>query len=355
MKKSEVCHVRSVGHAPRRGQVTVCFAVGVVPVLVGILCLTADVGRMVTERARLQSAADAAVLAGAQVLLHQQVDHVDEPTARAAALAEANSLSYANCPRAGLSVEFGRKGATGAFEPVDTATKATAIRAKAFRSKDAPGGPLALAFAGFFGRGNCTPEAVAAAEIGYDIVAVQGAVAPFGIPYSPQYAVEAETDADEILRFYPCDGDLYDDVQDKTSLPGCFGLLNLDGGELSTTEIIDWITNGYDGGVELDTSKDPASLPVPGTSGFRAALQKTMNQLIGKDIIIMVYDTASGQGATSIFNCVGFVCGRITTCRLTGNDPCIEFTISKVGTTYEEVTVGDSPLDLNLRKIQLIQ
>jgi hypothetical protein len=308
-------------------------------------------------RARLQNAADAAVLAAAQVLLRDQCARVEESASRSSALTEAKSLKDANYPGAGLAVEFGYLDEQGGFVPSEAPTPARAVRAKAYRNAQAPEGRLELFFASLWGKHECDVMATATAEIGININAVNEAMTPFGVPYKyiTEYGLEPydpnDPDNNNSMVFYPCDGEVYDDIADTVTVPGCFGLLNLDGGDLSTSEIIEWITNGYPGEVELDP--ETGTTWIQGTSGFRAAMQKTMRDKIGETVIVMIYDEAINQGANALFEVIGFMAGQVTGCRLTGQDPYIEFTITEIS-LHQGISTGSSVPSPNIRKAQLV-
>jgi hypothetical protein len=341
----------------RDGQVAILFAVVIVPLLMAILALTVDVGYALYTRARLQNAADAAVLAAAQVVLRDQCAGLEESASRNSALAEAQSLKDANCPGAGLTVEFGYLDEHGAFVLSEAPTPARAVRAKAYRNAQAPEGRLELFFASLWGKHECDVMANATAEVACSINAAKGALTPFGVPYKyiEEFGLEPydpnDPENNSGMVFYPCDGEEYDEIADTVTVPGCFGLLNLDGGDLSTTEIIEWITNGYPGEVELDP--ETGSTWIGGTSGFRAAMQKPLRDRIGDEIIVMIYDEAINQGANASFEVIGFMAGTLTGCRLTGKDPYIEFTITEIA-LHQGISTGNATPSPNIRKVQLV-
>jgi hypothetical protein len=133
----------------------VLFAAAVV--LLAVLgALVADVGRIVTARAELQNAVDAAALAGAS----QLIGFVDS-NARDRALKEANALAAANyvagasLTLASADITFGSyDGETGTFTPESMAAASSAIDSimvTGRRTKDSPDGPIDLAFASLFG------------------------------------------------------------------------------------------------------------------------------------------------------------------------------------------------------------
>ncbi len=88
--------------------------------------------------------------------------------------------------------------------------------------------------------------------------------------------------------------------------PGCFGLLNLDGGSPNTPELWDWILNGYDG---FSVPKDPGYIWVTGSPGWRSTLVHTMQEMVDAEARMtgLVFDEAQGQGSNSEVRGIGVV------------------------------------------------
>lgn len=318
----------------------------VIVVLTCMLAITVDVGRMVLERALLQNGCDAAALAGAQVLMRERLDGASEPEARLAARKEAAAILHSNSEEAAVGIQFGGQGDDGPFAVVGASVAATRVRATALRNAGAPGGALPLVFAGFFTFGSADVTAAATAEVSDKIVGVSAGLGPFAVP---KHRIP---DLGEEMIFYPADPDAYDEGNGSdTVAPGCWGLLNLDGGDLGTTEIIDWLLNGYDEPLELDP--EDGYTWVSGTSGFRAALQKPLISIIGEPMIVLVYDELVGGGSNASFRCVEFMVLTITGCKLVGSDPYITGRVDVVDSIHNLKT-GDGNPSINIRKIQLI-
>jgi hypothetical protein len=311
---------------------------------------------MLHTRANLQNAADAAALAGAQILLRERCLGTEESASRALADAEAERLKQANCPGTIKEILFGNADALGAFVPADVSTPASAVKVIVRRNAAAAAGTVKLAFAPLLGTRECDVAASATAEFALDINGINDGMAPFGVPISRiDTDLDGTTDVEQgdQFNFYPCDGLDYDpETGDTTTIPGAFGLMNLDGGDLGTTEIIDWLINGYDAGVELDENGEKW---VDGTSGFRAAMQRTLQQLVdeGRELVVLVYDRAIQQGANADFRCVGFIAGKLTSVDLTGNDPHITFEVTEIAIGHG-ISTGNSTPSANIRKVQLV-
>ncbi|MCK4375437.1 MAG: hypothetical protein KAX19_08915 [Candidatus Brocadiae bacterium] len=331
----------------RRGQIVVMAPI-VIVVLTCMLAITVDVGRMVLERALLQNGCDAGALAGAQVLLREHLDGTGESEARSVALTEAISVFKSNSQDAGVAIEFGSAAEDGSFVAAGEDTPATRVRATALRDAGAPGGALPLVFAGFFTFGSADVTAAATAEVSDNIVGVSAGLGPFAVPKHRIPGLGEE------MIFYPADPDAYDEGNGwDTVAPGCWGLLNLDGGNLGTPELIDWIVNGYDGTIRKDPEQD--SVWIDGTSGFRATIEDAMIQKIGKPMILLVYDQIVGVGATTDFRCVGFLRITVNSVQLKGtNNPHISATVEQVSSLHDVITGGGVP-SVNIRKVQLVE
>jgi len=309
-----------------------------------MLALTVDVGRVVVEKSRLQNACDAAALAGAKVLLNERVDGRNERQCRQAAFREAEALYRANSPEAAVTIEFGSEGAGGSFAAASEAKAATLVRVRGRRDQDAPGGTLPMFFAGLVGVREARVSAAAVAQVATSVRGVLANLAPFGVPVERVPALGAS------ITFYPGDPKAYKEGKgDDKVVPGNWGLLNLDGGDLSTEELVDWIEHGTG---SLVVPADEGYVWVDGTSGFRAALNKTIRDKIGDPMIVVVYDKVVGTGSTAAFRCIGFLSVTITGCKLVGNDPYATCRVDQIVSLHDLVTGGwTSP---NVRKVQLV-
>lgn len=328
-------------HAPkqcrRSGQV-IALAPVIIVVLVAVLTLTIDVGRMFRTKAVLQNAADAASLAAAHVLATQQVAGESESDARAAALGEAMAVAAANCTDpdtvgAGVVVIFGCEGDEGGFVAADEETMATVVRVRAFRTDEAAGGSLAMVFGRIFGLDFCDVTSAATCEVATDIKGVSAGLRPFAI------WEEDVADLGQLMTFYE-----HEQIE-----PGLFGLLNLDGSSCGTPELADWILNGYGGLFAIDDGY----IWIDGSPGFRASLRDEIGHIVGEPIIVVVYDQVVGTGSNGDFRCIGFLNIVISDYRLTGNNKYIQCRVGAFMSVYELLTGGyySSP---NLQKIQLI-
>jgi len=230
----------------------------------------------------------------------------------------------------------------------DDSVAATAARVAVTRDADATAGPLSLFFGPVFGLDSADVRASATTKLSSNICGVRSNLAPFAVY---QGLVGSPGD---IITFYP-NGQDHSDADDLDeagwpTVPGCFGLLNLDGGSFGTTKAKDWILNGYDGGLVIPP--EVGYTWVSGGTGFRSSIRSAIEQRIGEPLIIAVYDRASGTGATAEFRVVSFMAVTITECQLTGSDKYIRGRIENLTVTGHFIA-GGSKITPNLAKVQL--
>ncbi len=315
-------------------------AVFAIVVVLAAAAMTIDVGHAFVAQARLQNASDSAALAAALELMSQFRGGESYSSAKAAATYEATALKDLNYPEAGILVYFGTWGADGEFLVYDgddwPQSGTMAVRATTFRDTTAPGGRLELLFAPVVGLADVELRRSAVAGIGTNIRTVYEGLSPFAI-YEDDVPALGEP-----MTIYPI----------SEPVPGCFGLLNLDGGSLGTPEIIDWILNGYDGGFTIDPVDGYTFFE--GSPGFRAAIEGAVQQRIGEVLTVCVYDEVTGQGANAHFRLVRFLALTIMECDLTGGDQHIDTRIEYL-TPIHDAAVGGSTTSPNLYRVQLVQ
>jgi len=337
--------VRKLFLSGRRGQLLIVSAL-VTVVMVAMLALSVDIGQIAVEKARLQNAADSAVLAATRVLADERIAGEAEVTCRAQARIAGTAIFQANTPDARVLLEFGTRDESGHFVPVAEDTAATAVRASAFRDSTAPGAELPLFFAPFFGVDSSRVETQAIARVSYKITGVYEGLSPFAVPKDHVPGIGGE------MIFYPANSDEYNQGLGLDSVaPGCWGLLNLDGGDLSTTELLEWIANGYNGGIELGPEDN--SVWINGTTGFRAAMNKPLQDVRGRTFIMSVYDQVVGNGSNGSFRIVGFLLATITDAKLVGNNPYVKCRVADIKTLHG-VKVGPGDDSLNINKVELV-
>jgi len=257
---------------------------GAFVVLCVMAALATDVGHLVTCRAELQNAADAAALAAVMELWDQRANGANENAARTAGVAEATTIAQTNAPGCRVEVVFGDWDGAD-LTPLTDAYSADGVVARAIRDSTAPAGPIETLFAGLLGLHSMEAQARAVARFR------PKCLIPFCI-----YELDVGNPGDTLT--------LYDS---NLVTPGVFGLLDFDGGENATSDQVAWVTNGYQGPINIDPVT--GNLVVEGNTGWVAALEGPVGDHVqaGDTVVACVYNAVSGTGANTIFEIVGFV------------------------------------------------
>lgn len=293
------------------GQAFVLMAVFLV-VLLGFSAAVLDVGTWYRAQRHLQATADAAALAGAQVLPE------DPLTARQ------------------LAVEYGDKnGGLPEYEVTIGRTVYPDDTIVVTGRRPAPG---------FFSK-----------VLGIEAVKVRAtATARAGTPDEVHWAAPIAVDEEHPLlqcRPLPCFGEPTELQLEKTG-PGAFRLLNLDGsrGGTSPDTLAEWIETGYDAFMPLGWYySDPGAKF--NSSPVRAALDARLNT----EMLYPVYRTTRGGGANFEYDVVGWVGYLLTSYEIQG---------SKKSKLYGSFTrliwkgvlnESSSSADFGVRSIALVQ
>jgi hypothetical protein len=256
---------------PEGGQAAVV-SVLLLMTMLGMTALVVDVGSWFREDRRLQATADAAALAGAQLLPENPAGAIDE------------ALEYA-----------GKNG--GGVAPTDiavTSTVATNDTIAVTSSGTAPG-----FFSVLFGifsvevGGVAIARSANASKVRY--------AAPIGVhELHPllQCAPEPCFDQTTTLDL----ANLKD--SESANASGAFGLirLNKDPGSISTATLASWLSDGYEG--LLGPGPYQSATGAKFNSGeFKSALAAR----IGDEVLFPVYSTVTGSGANAVFMVIGWV------------------------------------------------
>lgn len=94
------------------------------------------------------------------------------------------------------------------------------------------------------------------------------------------------------------------------SVPGNWAMLDFNGGANSTSEAREWVADGYPDSVSADTT-------VPGEPGIPSSSIR-LDRLVGRSIVVPVFDNARRTGSNARFDIVGFVQMRIVEVNLSG-------------------------------------
>jgi len=240
--------------------------------VLGMTSLVLDVGAWFREDRRAQAAADAAALAGAQLL----------PENPSAAIAEA--LEYAT--KNGGGVAAADVAIESRVEPNDT------ISVEA--SRDAPG-----IFSKLYDIVSVRVGGDAAARAA-DVAAARWA-APIAVDEqhpllqcAPDPCFEQATTL-ELANL---------DRPGTADASGSFGLIRLDRqpGSISAATLASWMRDGYDGLL------GPGPYPAATGAKFNSSeFQSALAARIGDEVLFPVYRTISGSGANAVFDVIGWV------------------------------------------------
>ncbi len=278
--------------ARRRGQehgAAAAFIAILTTVLIGTLAFVTDYGLAYVHERGLQNGADAAALAVAQKIALE-----GGPTASCSQLAatyqaqgQAIAADYVSKNRTASDASLSSFGiscnASGTMLIVDVAT-----------SQDSP-----TFFGGILGK-----DGVDLAQNAKAVVTPAATVVglrPFAVCKGVALQAIASPTINHTVRL------------DNTSF-GCgsasgnWGIMDFNGGSNSTGEIADWILNGYDGPI---SNNPPVYLPGNPGAPNPGALDAEMDWLMGKEIVIPVYDQLTGNGQNSQFRIMGFLSLRM--------------------------------------------
>ena len=233
-------------------------------VLIGAAALTIDVGVWYRQQRQAQATADAAALAGAQVL-------PADPAQAKALAAQYATLNGGGVPADGISLRSD-------FGPNDTVVVRVQTDVPSF-------------FARIFSIDHATVGATAAARAGVPNQ-VEG-VAPIVVnklhpelsgPGCPCFHVETTLPLG------------------KDGAPGAFGLIDLNGGSNGNPDLAAWIQSGYEG--YLGTGDYQSNT---GAQFNSDGVESALSARIGTELLFPVYDTLSGGGANAQYDVIGWV------------------------------------------------
>jgi Flp pilus assembly protein TadG len=261
-----------------RGQALVLMVLFLVSLL-GLATLVLDVGSWFRSQRQLQSAADAAALAGAQALPNRPGD--------ASALAQQYAMKNASdLASAEYSIQSD-------LAPDDRITVHV--------TRNAPG-----FFAKIFGVDSVHVGATATAQA--KMMAKARHVAPIAVRNT-----EPMLDGSGCPCFGPGNETT---LPLRTAAPGGFALVDLSGSGNGTTtndSIADWIVNGYPDYLPVGTY-----LSDPGAKFNNSKIQDALESRIGDELLFPVYDTYSGGGSNAGYHVIGWAAFHIESTSLNG-------------------------------------
>ena len=243
-------------------------------VLIGAAALTTDVGAWYRQQRAAQATADAAALAGAEVL--------PTDTAQAQTLAQ----QYGSSNGGGVkSITL----STG-FEPNDTVTVDVQRTVPSF-------------FAKIFAIDSATVHATASARAG--VPEQVSGVAPIVVNKLHPLLSGPGCPCFNVPTSLPLG---------KTGAPGAFALVDLNGGSNANGDLAKWIQNGYSGFLSLGDYDSN-----PGAQFASSNVQNALASRIGTELLFPVYDTLSGGGSNATYHVIGWVAFHLTAFSSKGN------------------------------------
>lgn len=267
------------------GQAIILMVLSLV-VVMGMAALVLDVGNWFHTKRRLQGTADAAALAGAQML-------PNDPSG-----AQSMALTYAN--KNGGDVAGANITVTSTVLPNDTIS----VRAR----KTDPG-----VFTGILGIASADIDARAKARVGPPAQARY--VAPM-VVYCGHSLIQ-NCDGGHVPTFnVPTTMDF-----DKMGAPGAFGMLNLEGGNgtVGAKEEGDWILKGFDKYLPLGLYRSD-----PGAKFNSSNVQGALDARIGTVLLFPVFKTLSGSGQNAEYDIIGWIGFQLTSFDVHGNTATLQ-------------------------------
>ena len=263
-----------------RGQAIVLMTLSLV-VIMGMAALVLDVGNWYHTKRRLQGTADAAALAGAQLLPNDSSG------------AQSQALAYAN--KNGGDVAGGNITVSSTVLPNDTIS----VRAR----KTDPG-----IFSGILGIASADVDARAKARV--------------GPPTKARYVAPMVVDCDHPL-IHNCNGDSTPDFLVNTTMdydpmgaPGAYGMLNLGGDQNpGSSEEANWILHGFDKYLGLGNYRSD-----PGAKFSSSNIQDALQARKGTVLLFPVYRVLDGTGQNAIYEIIGWIGFHLNTYEVHGNN-----------------------------------
>jgi hypothetical protein len=303
-----------------RGQAIVLMTLSLV-VIMGMAALVLDVGNWYHTKRRLQGTADAAALAGAQLLPNDSSG------------AQSQALAYAN--KNGGDVAGGNITVSSTVLPNDTIS----VRAR----RTDPG-----IFSGILGIASADIDARAKARV--------------GPPTKARYVAPMVVDCEHPL-IHNCDGDSTPDFGVNTTMdydpmgaPGAYGMLNLDGGSGTpgSSDEAEWILRGFDKYLGLGNYRSD-----PGAKFSSSNIQDALEARRGTVLLFPVFRVLDGTGQNAVYEIIGWIGFHLTTFEVHGNNATLhgyftEFIAQGILTSTGGGGSGPSS-SFGVKSIQLIE
>ena len=268
-----------------RGAVAIVVALLLV-VILGFAALVIDLGWLFVVNSEIQNGADAGALAGVVELALN-----DTSAAENTALRYATDLAQYRlndpAPKAdAVTVTIG-----GVLGP-------ETLQVQIRRTSDTTAGAVPTFFARAWGKDTMTTDVIAIAGLCHNVVGVGGGggLLPFGI----RDTLIEGLDYGDQFSVFPWD-----------NTEANWGLLNLNGGAFSNSEVDDWISNNYPDPFVIP--EPPGYIYVPGDPGLSGtSLNTAITSRINDLILLPIFDEVTGPGALSAYRVVDIAGGILT-------------------------------------------
>jgi Flp pilus assembly protein TadG len=270
-----------------RGQAFVLTTLGLV-VLLAMSAFAIDVGSWYRTDRRLQGTADAAALAGAQML-------PGSPSG-------AKSLAMEYAGKNGGDVAAGDIKIEKTFNPNDTISVKAAKADPGFFSKAA---------------GIDTVNISASAKARVDSPRSVKFVAPMVVHCDHEFIKNCDGNG------HPKFGSSFTTrmLYDQMGAPGAFGMLNLSdkGGTPGTSEQADWILKGFDKFLELGLYNSNT-----GAKFSSAEIQGALEARLGTELLFPVFRSLEGEGSNAKYDIIGWIGFHLTGYTMHGHNAELE-------------------------------
>jgi Flp pilus assembly protein TadG len=300
-----------------RGQAIVLTVLSLV-VLLGMAALVLDVGAWFHQKRHLQATADAAALAGAQLL----------PQDPGSATSEALSNAGKN------------GGGVAGADVTITASRAAndTISVKAHKSNQG-------VFSRVLGVVNVNIAATAKARVGAPSQALH--VAPMVVSCNHDLIKNCNN------------GSAQPQFNKKTTLdfdpmgaPGAFGMLDLNGtgGTVGSSDEAEWILHGFDKYLGLGLYNSD-----PGAKFSSQNIQSALDQRVGTVLLFPVFRTLTGTGSNAKYDIIGWIGFHLDSYEVHGNNSTLSGYFTMYIAQGIQASSGQgSPLAFGVRTVQLI-
>ncbi|SIO23916.1 Putative Tad-like Flp pilus-assembly [Singulisphaera sp. GP187] len=356
----------------RRGVAALLFAL-LLPVIMGMLALSVDLALIAVARNQLSTAADAAALAGAIKLASENRTRgatnlsVELAAANGQAQSFAQTNSVLNVAPVLVTNPSNADGVgdvkVGYLDPNDSTsslrsdsaytTQFNSVQVNLSRNATHVG-PVPTFFGGMMGfkGSNVTVQSTATAQ-NYSIKGFSSTNSSANVNLLPivlyidNWRAMMAGSTNDDYAFNPATKTVTsgsDNIHEsliypiQSGSPGNWGTIKVGVSNNSTSTLGDQIRNGItpaqmatfpSGKIALDPSLSPPSYTFDGNPGISAGIKDDLASIIGKPVIIPIYDTNGGNGNNAWYRVVNFQAVRVMSVNFQGNpkyvivQPCL--------------------------------